>query len=342
MQKLHWLGEFLRKNIVQRSLLLGIASIGSIAILAGCGSADQTTAKTESVDLSKVTLVLGDQAGMTKAKVEASKVLEGTPYKVRWASFQGAAPLFEAVKAGSVDTAPAGDTPVLAAAASDVPIKIIATSVSSPEAVGILVQKGSSIKKVEDLKGKTVVVSSAKGSIAQYLLIEALKEAGLSTKDVNVKFVLPTDAAAAFQAGEIEVWATFDPYLAIAEKNGGRLLRSGKNINTGLGFITASDAALQDPGKRAALEDVIKRISKAWEWENKHKKEYINIYSDITKLPKDVSETINGRVNAEVRDVTDQDITAVQKVADVFMDEGVLAKPVKVAEIVDKDIFKNK
>ncbi|WP_195782428.1 ABC transporter substrate-binding protein [Priestia megaterium] len=329
---------FMKRNLFKRILVFSILTIGSVSILSGCSEANETAGK-EKVDLSKVTIVLGDQAGMTKAKVEASKVLEGTPYKVKWASFQGAAPLFEAVIAGSVDTAPAGDTPVLAAAASDVPIKIIATSVSSPKAVGILVKKNSSIKTIKDLKGKTVVVSSAKGSIAQYLLIEALKEEGLSTKDVNIKFVLPTDAAAAFKAGQLEAWATFDPYLAIAEKNGGRVLRTGEGINTGLGFITASEKALQDPGKKAALQDVIKRISKAWEWENKNKEQYVKLYSDITRLPNDVSKTINGRVNAEVRPVKEKDIHAVQKVADVFKEENVLAKEVDVDKLVDKEIF---
>lgn len=330
--------DCMKKNLSKRILVASILTIGSISILSGCSEAKETAGK-KKVDLSEVTIVLGDQAGMTKAKVEASKVLEGTPYKVKWASFQGAAPLFEALKAGSVDTAPAGDTPVLAAAASKVPLKIIATSVSSPEAVGILVKKNSSIKSIKDLKGKTVVVSSAKGSIAQYLLIEALKEEGLSTKDVNVKFVLPTDAAAAFKAGQLEAWATFDPYLAIAEKNGGRVLRTGKGINTGLGFITASEKALQDPGKKAALQDVIKRISKAWEWENQNKEKYIKLYSNITRLPNDVSRTINGRVNAEVRPVEEKDIRAVQTVADVFEEENVLSKEVNVDRLVDKEIF---
>ncbi len=68
-------------------------------------------------------LVLGDQANLTRAKVEAAGLLKNRPYAFRWANFAGAAPLFEAVMAGAVDTAPAGDTPVLAAAANGVPIK---------------------------------------------------------------------------------------------------------------------------------------------------------------------------------------------------------------------------
>lgn len=53
-------------------------------------------------DLGSVTLVLGDQAGGMRALAEAAKVLDGAPYAFRWANFQGAAPLFEAQRAGAV------------------------------------------------------------------------------------------------------------------------------------------------------------------------------------------------------------------------------------------------
>ncbi|MGW0476235.1 ABC transporter substrate-binding protein [Streptomyces coeruleorubidus] len=42
------------------------------------------------------------------------------------------------------------------------------------------------MRSVKDLKGKKVVVSSAKGSIAEYLLAHALQQAGLSYDDVKV------------------------------------------------------------------------------------------------------------------------------------------------------------
>jgi len=65
-------------------------------------------------------VIFGDQANLTRAKVEAAGLLKDRPYAFRWANFAGAAPLFEAVMAGAVDTAPAGDTPALAAAAAAV------------------------------------------------------------------------------------------------------------------------------------------------------------------------------------------------------------------------------
>ena len=91
--------------------LLGAAPV--VAALGGFGS---QAARAADAALGSVTLVLGDQAGGTRALAEAAKVLDGTPYAFKWANFQGAAPLFEAQRAGAVDLAPAGDLPVLAAA----------------------------------------------------------------------------------------------------------------------------------------------------------------------------------------------------------------------------------
>jgi sulfonate transport system substrate-binding protein len=313
-------------------------------LLVGCGNKSVKIDISENeIDLSKVTLVIGDQANGTKTKLEAAKVLAGAPYKIEWANFQGAAPLFEAVRSGKVDTAPAGDTPVLSALASGVQVKIVAANYSSAKSVGIIVPKDSPIKSISDLKGKTVIVSSAKGSISEYLLIQALKEAGLSINDVTVKYILPTDAIAAFASGNIEVWATFDPYFAIAESQGARILRDGENINTGLGFITASDSALADPAKAAAISDFLKRSAKATEWVNNNLDEYVKVYSSITKLDEGLAKTVLSRQGkVATRPVSDEDITKVQKVADVFLESKALPKAVDVKSFVNKTIFTDK
>ena len=340
--------RFLRKQMIAS---LAIAAL-AVLVLAACGEkpddpvngtaggqAEKTKSEENKIDLSQVTLVLGDQAGGYRARVEAAKVLEGTPYKIKWANFQGAAPLFEAVRSGEVDTAPAGDTPVLQAAGSNVPIKIVATTTNSSKSVAILVPEDSPIQSIADLKGKTVVVSSAKGSIAQYLLIGALKEAGLTVDDVKISFVLPTDALAAFTAGKIEVWATFDPYNAIAQGQGARVLRDGTDINTGIGFLTASDKALADPGKRAAIQDVLQRFAKAWDWSNRNLDEYAKVYQNQTRLEEDVAKAVVGRGEQSFRPVTDDDIKRVQQVSDIFYELQVLPAKVDVNQFVDKTLF---
>lgn len=285
-----------------------------------------------------VTLVLGDQAGGTRALVEAAKVLDGTPYAWRWANFQGAAPLFEAQRAGSVDLAPAGDLPVLAAAVGDPTLKIVATRVGSGSQLGILVAPHSTIRSVADLKGRTVFVSSARGSISQFQLYGALAEAGLSKDDVTVRFILPVDAFAAFASGAIEVWATFDPYYGIAAQRGGRILRDGTGINSGLGFITASGASLSDPRKRAAIADVLKRYQRAGAWAVANPDAYAQIYATLTRSPLDAAKQITKRASLQQHFVTEADIDALQKVADRAHEDAILPRRIDVRAISETQL----
>ncbi|TKC92554.1 ABC transporter substrate-binding protein [Trinickia terrae] len=299
----------------------------SSALVAG-GARHAHAAETAST-----TLVLGDQAGGTRALVEAAKVLDGAPYAFRWANFQGAAPLFEAQRAGAVDLAPAGDLPVLAAAVGDPQLKIVATRVGSGAQLGILVAGDSKIRSVADLKGRTVCVSSARGSISQFQLYGALAEAGLSKDDVTIRFILPVDAFAAFESGALEVWATFDPYYGIAVQRGARILRDGSGINSGLGFITASGEALADTKKRAAIADVLQRYQRAGDWALANPGAYAQIYATLTRSPLDAARQITKRASLKQRFVSDADIGALQKVADAAYRDAILPRRIDVRAI---------
>ncbi|MGY2184749.1 putative aliphatic sulfonates-binding protein precursor [compost metagenome] len=313
---------------------------GAALLLSGCGeTVDNKSASSIQTDLSGVTLVLGDQAKGLRTVVEAANALEGIDYKVEWANFQGAAPLFEALRAGAVDLAPAGDTPVLAAATGGTPLRIVAVRRSQSRGIAILVPADSAIHSVADLKGRNVVVSSARGSISQYLLIRALANAGVDEKDVNIGFVLPTDALAAFNAGKIEAWATFGIYQAFAEQQGARVLISGEGINTGLTFITASDEALTDPLKRKALSDVLQRFAKAFEWARQNPDEYARVFAKVNDIPLDVSKRLRSWGDESLLPLESRDVQALQQVDDLFVEKNIFPHRVDVEKLTDTAVF---
>ncbi|WP_341315357.1 ABC transporter substrate-binding protein [Paraburkholderia sp. IMGN_8] len=283
-------------------------------------------------------LVFGDQAGGLRALAEAAHVLDGTPYAFRWANFQGAAPLFEAQRANAVDLAPAGDLPVLAAAIGDPSLKLVAARVGSASSPGIVVQADSPIRHVAELKGKTVVVSSARGSISQFQLYGALAEVGLSRADVNVRFVLPVDAFAAFEAKQLDVWATFDPYYGTAVQRGARVLRDGAGINSGLGFITASGAAAADQARRPAIADALRRFQRAGDWAVAHPDDSARVYASLTRLPLEAAAVITRRSALHQRAVSNDDIATLQRVADSAFNDGILPRAVDVRSITDRTI----
>lgn len=308
----------------RRAFLGGAAALG----LAACAGKSRRTR-----------LVLGDQVHLMQSKAQAAGALDGLAYDVEWANFVGAAPLLEALNAGAVDTAPAGDLPVLLAASAGVPLKVIAGAVSSTSDIGIIVPPRSPIRSVSDLVGKRVIVSSARGSISHYLLLEALKEAKLDRRKVDIGFMLPTDAAAAFAAGQIEAWATFGTYQLAAEQRGARVLRDGRGINSGLTLITASNAALKDPAKREALRDIIGRMRMASLWAQAHPAEYARIFAQQTKIDPRLAALVVERQNPLLVPPDAAVVQPLQRVVDRFQADGELPTHVDVASIVDPGIF---
>ncbi len=284
-------------------------------------------------------LVLGDQVGLSRAKIEASGALDDAPFDYRWATFPGAAPLFEALSAGAVDTAPAGDTPVIAAAAAQAPLRIVAASRSSSRGVAILVPPGSAIRSVNDLRGKQVIVSSARGSVAQFLLLGALRGSGVDPAELQIGFMLPGDAAAAFGAGRIDAWATFGTYQATAELQGARVLRDGHGINASLGFLTVATSALDDPLRRAAIVEYVRRQRIANEWSQAHPEQYADVFQRVTRVTPEVARLIVARENPLLVAPNREIIAELQHVADRFHAEGVLPAPVDVTALVDPTVF---
>lgn len=310
----------------RRTFLAGATALG----LTACGGAGKG---------GRTKLVLGDQVHLLQSKAEAAGAMGNLSYDVEWANFVGAAPLLEALNAGAVDTAPAGDLPVVLAAAAGAPLKVIAGSLSSTRDIAIIVPPGSPIRNVAGLAGHRVIVSSARGSISHYLLLEALKEAKVDRKAVDIGFMLPNDAAAAFAAGRIEAWATFGTYQIAAEDRGARVLRDGQGINTGLTLIAASQAALDDSAKRAALKDALARFRTASKWAQAHPDIYAGVFAKATGVAPKLAKLIVDRQNPVLIAPDAAVIKPLQRVVDRFHADGELPVHVDVAKIVDPGVF---
>ncbi|MFJ2904040.1 MULTISPECIES: ABC transporter substrate-binding protein [unclassified Streptomyces] len=319
-----------------RRLALAALSFTALLALTGCGSGSSDT----SAD-GQVTLTVGDQAKTLQTILAASGALKGAKYHVKWAEFEGAAPLFQAVQAGAADTTYSADLPALQALSGGVRFKNVAALKNDGRHVGIVVSKNSGIKSVKDLKGQKVVVSSAKGSVAEYLLANVLKQNGLSYSDVQVQYLLPTDAQAAFASGKIKAWATFGVYQAVGLEQGGRLLIDGADGRTsGYGFIGASDKALADAPKKAALADFLQRLGTALKWTSSHQAAYAKAIQTRNGADASVATTLASAAYGQLLPVTSEVNRTVQGVADLMNGIGVLDPNVDVARAADASLLK--
>lgn len=325
------------------SLAAGVAAVIALGALAACGASKSDSGSATgggASSLAGVTLTLGDQANGLKTLADAAGVLKDTPYKVKWAEFQGAAPLFQAMQGGSVDTGVAADLPSLQAISGGLPIKLVAATQANGAGTGIIVRANSSVHSVADLKGKDVVVSSARGSIAEYLLAKALQDNGLKYSDVKVSYVLPTAAQAAFSSGKIDVWAIFGVYQATALQQGARLVVDGQDGRTsGVGFISAASSSLADPKKKAAIADFLQRLARAETWSATHADDYAKVYTDKNGVPAAVAKVVVAQSATALVPVSADVVTKVQAVSDLMHGIGALPTAVQVASVVDASAF---
>jgi sulfonate transport system substrate-binding protein len=195
-----------------------------------------------------------------KSRGDLDKRLAEHGVSVKWAEFPNGVPILEGMNGGSVDFAITGETPPLfGQAASGALIRYIAYEPAAPQGEAILVPKDSPIKSVADLKGKRIAV--AQGSNSYYLLVQALKKAGLGLQDVNISLLKPADANAAFVAGDVDAWSIWDYYYAAAQaQSGARVLANGEGLIDNHAFFLASQAEIDQYPQvlRIALEEVAK------------------------------------------------------------------------------------
>jgi sulfonate transport system substrate-binding protein len=218
--------------------------------LAACGQ-DEPAAKNvpgpvSADDLAKVVLKVGDQKGGSKTLLTAAGLAK-TPYRIEWATFTSGPPLLEAASAAGIDIGGVGNTPPIFAAAAQARISIVSSAKGNVESDVLLVPADSTARTVADLRGKNIAV--AKGSSAHGQVLLNLKKSGLSTKDVKLNFLQPSDAYAAFTQKQVDAWAIWDPYTSQA------LLETGARVLVdGQGTAKATE---RGPDLPVALDDQV-------------------------------------------------------------------------------------
>ncbi|WP_416975497.1 ABC transporter substrate-binding protein [Streptomyces sp. 4F14] len=317
-----------------RRRFLPAALLPLALLLAACGGASSASTATDGSG--SLTLNVGDQKGGSEAVLRAAGELKGLGYRIKWSTFTSGPPLLEAVNAGAVDVGAVGNTPPVFAAGAGSKITVVAASHGSAEGEAILVPNGSPLTGPAQLKGRSIAV--AQGSSAHYQLIASLRAAGLGLSDVQVKYLQPADALAAFTSGKVDAWAVWDPYTSqILEARKGRALTTGQGLVNGLSFQVAAPAALKDPKKAAAIEDYLARLRRAQDWVYGHQTEWAKVWAKDTGLPYGVAlasvrRTHSTRVPVAVDRAA---IDSEQKIADTFTELKLIPRKVDFSAFTD-------
>ena len=189
--------------------------------------------------------------------------------------------------------------------------------------------KDSPVRQVADLKGKKIAVG--KGSNANYLLVKLIENAGLKFSDVEVAYLPPADARAAFEGGRVDAWAIWDPFLAAAEKQlNARVVADGKGAVANHQFYLASRPYAEKYPEIVHI--LLEEIDKLDQWGKQNPKEVAKFISPLIGIDLPIVEVASNRLAYGVRPVTSEVLAAQQKIADKFFELKLVPKQVKVSD----------
>lgn len=304
-------------------LVIGLIMWLSVAVY---GYTQTTTAAS---DLETVTIGYqkADPVDIARQHGELIKKMKAKGYQVVFKEFSDGAALMTALKSGAIDYARVGDTPPVTAKAAGTDIALIAAGATKEYGSGILVGKNSQITNLKQLKGKTIAYQ--KGTAAQYLIIQALKKAGLSTNDVKLVNMDQSSASVAFAKGSVDAWVTWDPYTATAQVNqGAKLLTNGTGLANNRDFLISTQNYAKT---HTALSKLLTTyINDDMTWANNHHTQLIAMLSKTLKLSDAViQKMVERRTYAMALVKADSSIVDEEnQIANTFYQEGVVTEKV--------------
>lgn len=195
--------------------------------------------------------LVGVQRGLFQKELGATKLTVK--------EFANGSQINEAFAAGAIDAAYVGPGPAMNAFMRGVPIQIYA---GAANAGAVLVgRKDSGIRNVKGLAGKKVAVPT-RGSTQDISLRHLLHENGLKASDeggnVTIVPIDPANMPAAFASKQVDAALVQEPWGAIMEAQGAKLIVNEKGIWAGGNYTTTvlvvnTRFAQQNPGAVKAL-----------------------------------------------------------------------------------------
>lgn len=322
-----------------------VCALLGLGTLAGCGAAN--AAQPGSNDKN---IAIGYQSGMpsltiAKEQGELEKTLKAKGYTISWHYFASTSDMVNAAVSSSnnIDFGGGGATASIFGQAANKPIVKVAAQAGVRHGSAVLTRADSGINSVADLKGKKVAVT--KGTLQQYVLVAALKQAGLTYSDITPVYIAPSDALAAYKkGGQFDAWATWDPLTAQAEASvPTKTLADNESIwgdeadqQGGAYYFTNSSFV---KGHEDVIRDIVNALADATTWYNDNPEEAAKLLSKVYNADYDsllVAAKRHG--TGEISPVTETYLKAYQQQADLFTELKVIPNKI---DALDKNYYWN-
>ncbi|MBW4720297.1 NrtA/SsuA/CpmA family ABC transporter substrate-binding protein [Saccharothrix obliqua] len=202
--------------------------------------------------------------------------------KVEWggtyASFTATT---DAIHSGAVNLVEGAFSPALGYLATSDDIRVVAVKdvVTDPRAGagdGLVVPPDSPIKSVADLRGKRVAVNKA--GRGEYLLLLALKEAGVPADQVQRVYLQQDQAASAFATGQVDAWVAIVRAFPQVVAKGARVVFRGRDLPSDdmNMFVARTDLLERAP---EVVRAVLRVLSELDEQEKAEPEKFQNVFA---------------------------------------------------------------
>ncbi|SPL71832.1 sulfonate ABC transporter substrate-binding protein [Acinetobacter stercoris] len=296
------------------------ASIASLMMLSGCSKKQETT--TLNIGFQKYGLL-----PIVKERGDLDKALKEKGINVKWVEFPAGPQLLEGLNVGSVSFGESGEAPPIFAQAANSNLVYVANQPAAPKAEALIVPKDSKIQSVQDLKGKRIVLN--KGSNVHYLLLKVLEANKLKLDDIQVVYLPPADARAAFEKGAVDAWVIWDPFFAAAEQQlGAKVIATGENLVSNHQFYLADRKFAE--ANPEILKAVVNELNTTTQWVSAHQDEAARLLEKPTGLPLSVLQTSISRMGFGVTPISNEVAKEQQYVADAFFQQKLIPNQINI------------
>jgi sulfonate transport system substrate-binding protein len=271
---------------------------------------------------------------VVKAQGTFDRELAQRGLKVQWTQFPAGPQLLEGMNVGSIDIGHAGEAPPIFAQAAGTPFVYLGSQPPYPVGEAILVPKNSPIKTLADLKGKRIALN--KGSNVHYLLLKVLEKAGLKYQDVQVAFLPPADARAAFDGGKVDAWAIWDPFLTVGQAaTEARILSDGEGLVANREFFFATRRFAE--AHPEIIQALTSAIDRAAAWAKEKPAEVAAYLARDVGVDAKLLEVITRRQPWGFHPIDAAVLADQQAIADAFFQLGLIPKRIEVTEATAKN-----
>lgn len=219
-----------------------------------------------------------------------------------------------------------------------VPVKIV--YLGHRDGSTVMVRKDLPARTLRDLRGRTFAIPSKYSN--QYLVIRKLmQDQGIDASELRFVEMPPPDMPGALAVRAIDAYFVGEPHAAKAELDGsGRVLYHAKDIwpqFISCVLVVHERLIRQHPD---IVRDLVRGIAESGEWAERHRLDAAKVAAPYFRQNEAVVRYVltqpPDRVSYRMLTPTDAEL---QRIADMALSAGILARPVAMAELVDRSFI---